>query len=104
MSGWGALGLGGDRKPRRTASVSGFLWKMKRTPRVLTPQWTRRFFALEGRRLRWFESEAAQVRQSTVLEVRCLTGQAERGSVDLRTLTGVSRCAAFEGSLSHWTM
>ena len=82
MSGWsGVLGLGGGRRPRPTAAVSGYLWKMKRTPRVLTPQWTRRFFVLEGRRLRWFESEAAEE---------------ERGSVDLRTLTGVSRYS------SHW--
>ena len=74
MSGWGGvLGLGSTKKPRSTApAVSGYLWKMKRTPRVLTPQWTRRFFVLEGRRLRWFENEAAEV--GGVVVVSCELG------------------------------
>jgi hypothetical protein len=78
MSSWAAGLLGLVAQKSRAATLCGYLWKMKRAPKMalLSPQWTRRFFSIEGRRLKWYDSESST---------------AEKGSVDLRTITGVSR-------------
>lgn len=50
---------------RGPVPISGYLFKMKASERVLTPQWTKRFFALEGCDLKYYHhessSEAAKV-------------------------------------------
>ncbi|KAJ0407257.1 hypothetical protein P43SY_008032 [Pythium insidiosum] len=44
---------------RGPVPISGYLHKMKATERVLTPQWNRRFFALEGRELKYYPNETS---------------------------------------------
>ncbi|GLE01151.1 hypothetical protein PINS_up009981 [Pythium insidiosum] len=44
---------------RGPVPISGYLHKMKATERVLTPQWNRRYFALEGRELKYYPNETS---------------------------------------------
>ncbi|TMW66744.1 hypothetical protein Poli38472_014056 [Pythium oligandrum] len=44
---------------RGPVPISGYLYKMKSTERVLVAQWTKRFFALEGRELKYYQHENA---------------------------------------------
>lgn len=39
-----------------SVSLSGYLWKMKRNKRFLTSQWTKRWFSIEGKDLKWYSS------------------------------------------------
>lgn len=43
---------------RGPVPLSGYLFKMKASERVLTPQWTKRFFALEGSDLKYYHHES----------------------------------------------
>lgn len=47
------------RADRGPVPLSGYLHKMKATERVLTPQWNRRYFALEGRELKYYTNESS---------------------------------------------
>lgn len=47
---------GSERGP---VPISGYLFKMKATERVLTPQWGKRFFALEGNELKYYPHESS---------------------------------------------
>lgn len=44
---------------RGPVPISGYLFKMKASERVLTPQWTKRFFALEGCDLKYYHHESS---------------------------------------------
>ncbi|KAL3672821.1 hypothetical protein V7S43_002109 [Phytophthora oleae] len=45
---------------RGPVPISGYLHKMKAKERVLTPQWNKRFFALEGMKLKYYQHESSQ--------------------------------------------
>ncbi|KAF1792375.1 PH domain-like [Phytophthora cactorum] len=45
---------------RGPVPISGYLYKMKAKERLLTPQWNKRFFALEGTKLKYYQSESSQ--------------------------------------------
>jgi len=42
------------------ASISGYLSKMKHQQKVMIPDWNRRWFALDGRQLKYFSSKSAE--------------------------------------------
>lgn len=44
---------------RGPVPISGYLFKMKASERVLTPQWTKRYFALEGCDLKYYHHETS---------------------------------------------
>lgn len=60
-------------------SFSGYLYKMKRDKKTIVPQWTKRWYAIEGRHLRWYRSS---------------TSDKFSGELELASVTGVNR---FEG-------
>ncbi|CEG42628.1 grb2-associated-binding protein 2-like [Plasmopara halstedii] len=45
---------------RGPVPISGYLYKMKAKERLLTPQWNKRFFALEGTKLKYYQHESSQ--------------------------------------------
>ncbi|RLN91227.1 hypothetical protein BBJ28_00017385 [Nothophytophthora sp. Chile5] len=45
---------------RGPVPISGYLYKMKAKERMLTPQWNKRFFALEGMELKYYQHEDSQ--------------------------------------------
>ncbi|RLN48975.1 hypothetical protein BBJ29_004084 [Phytophthora kernoviae] len=45
---------------RGPVPISGYLYKMKATERLLTPQWNKRFFTLEGMKLKYYQHENSQ--------------------------------------------
>lgn len=45
---------------RGPVPISGYLYKMKAKDRLLTPQWNKRFFALEGKLLKYYQHESSQ--------------------------------------------
>jgi len=80
MFGWGdgpTKEVTGDQT--RGSSLSGFLWKMKREKKTVVPQWTKRWFSIEGRYLRWYHSS---------------NSESASGSLELKVITGVSRFEA----------
>jgi hypothetical protein len=42
----------------RVSSFRGYLYKLRRSPNLLAPQWGRRWFSVEGHFLRWYRYEA----------------------------------------------
>lgn len=44
---------------RGPVPISGYLHKMKATERLLASQWSKRFFALEGRELKYYQHEGS---------------------------------------------
>ncbi|RHY09834.1 hypothetical protein DYB28_003933 [Aphanomyces astaci] len=40
------------------ATISGYLSKMKREPKMLTSDWTRRWFSLEGKQFKYYTSKS----------------------------------------------
>lgn len=64
--------------PVRHASLKGYLYKYKREPKLLTGQWTRRYFAVEGQFLRYYRSESA-------------IDEPWRGSIDLTTVKSIEK-------------
>ncbi len=64
--------------PARHASLKGFLYKYKREPKLLTGQWVRRYFAVEGQFLRYYRSESA-------------IDEPWRGSIDLTTVKNIEK-------------
>lgn len=55
--GWGEDAKENDESPSgRSASLSGYLWKMKREKKLVVPQWSKRWFSIEGRVLRWYNA------------------------------------------------
>ncbi|DAZ99871.1 TPA: hypothetical protein N0F65_008614 [Lagenidium giganteum] len=53
------LAMKTPRVDRGPVPISGYLFKMKATERVLTPQWNKRFFALEGASLKYYQHESS---------------------------------------------
>ncbi|KAF0694580.1 Aste57867_14568 [Aphanomyces stellatus] len=41
------------------ATISGYLSKMKREPKMLTSDWARRWFSLEGKQLKYYQSKTS---------------------------------------------
>lgn len=80
MFGWGE---GNNAKEsceqHRGSSLSGYLWKMKREKKTVVPQWSKRWFSIEGRNLKWY---------------RASNSEAASGSIDLRNITGAFRFEA----------
>ena len=84
MFGWGdgsnsGKDLAGNSEQLRGSSLSGYLWKMKREKKSVAPQWTKRWYSIEGRYLRWY---------------RAPNSESESGSLELKNVTGVSRFEA----------
>jgi hypothetical protein len=48
-------------KELRTASLAGYLWKMKRKHKFHLPQWNKRWFSIEGKFLKWYQKEDTKV-------------------------------------------
>uniref|UniRef100_K3X7A2 PH domain-containing protein n=1 Tax=Globisporangium ultimum (strain ATCC 200006 / CBS 805.95 / DAOM BR144) TaxID=431595 RepID=K3X7A2_GLOUD len=47
------------RNDRGPVPISGYLFKMKSTERLLASQWNKRFFALEGKELKYYTHESS---------------------------------------------
>lgn len=60
----------------RQCSLSGYLLKMKRHRKLLVPQWNRRWFSIEGKFLKWYETS---------------TSEESSGSIDLKRVSYISR-------------
>ncbi|TYZ63588.1 hypothetical protein PybrP1_010882 [[Pythium] brassicae (nom. inval.)] len=54
------------RAERGPVPISGYLHKMKSTERVLASQWNKRFFALEGRVLKYYQHESSLEASKTI--------------------------------------
>mmetsp|Transcript_6424 Transcript_6424/g.18116 ORF Transcript_6424/g.18116 Transcript_6424/m.18116 type:complete len:578 (-) Transcript_6424:1704-3437(-) len=57
-------GLGGDAaESRRGADIiplSGYLWKMKRSQKMVTPAWNKRWFTIDNDALNWYKSKSSE--------------------------------------------
>lgn len=69
----------------RPSSLCGYLWKMKREKKVLIPQWNKRWFSIEGRKLRWYKSQ---------------NDDTFSGEIDLRDVTDISELQSDVGIYS----
>jgi hypothetical protein len=51
--------IGGSEfeETNRVSSFRGYLYKLRRSPNLLAPQWGRRWFSIEGHFLRWYRYE-----------------------------------------------
>jgi hypothetical protein len=51
--------IGGSEfeEKNRVSSFRGYLYKLRRSPNLLAPQWGRRWFSIEGHFLRWYRYE-----------------------------------------------
>lgn len=47
------------RSERGPVPISGYLHKMKSEERLLASQWNKRFFALEGKELKYYQHESS---------------------------------------------
>ena len=47
------------RSERGPVPISGYLFKMKSAERMLASQWNKRFFALEGKELKYYTHESS---------------------------------------------
>lgn len=72
MFGWGDS-VPKESEQSRDASFSGYLWKMKREKKAVVPQWSKRWFSIEGRYLRWY-SHANSESASGHIEFEQITG------------------------------
>jgi len=72
MFGWGS---GSDAVDQSRGSFSGYLWKMKKIKKTVVPQWAKRWYSIEGRHLRWYNSPTSEL----------------SGEIELADVSGVSR-------------
>eukprot|EP01041_Mallomonas_annulata_P011044 gene11044-23087_t len=79
MFGWGSSDPKEHESDQTRGSFSGYLWKMKRMKKTVVPQWTKRWYSIEGRYLRWYSSS---------------TTEKLSGEIELASVTGVSRFEA----------
>ena len=57
----------------RSSSLSGYLWKLKRTPQMaLIPQWHQRWFSIERHLLKWYATPLAE-KASGIVDLRFVT-------------------------------
>jgi len=73
MFGWGSWGPDDSNPEQSKGSFSGYLWKMKRAKKTLVPQWAKRWYSIEGRYLRWYNSSSSE-QMSGELELASVTG------------------------------
>lgn len=71
--GWGEDSKENEEASGRSASLSGYLWKMKREKKLVVPQWSKRWFSIEGRVLRWYQTANSES-CSEEIELKNITG------------------------------
>lgn len=62
--------------PNRSAAFAGYLHKMKRKHTAILPQWTKRWFSIEGANLKWYESKDS-VEPNGILDLKQVTAISE---------------------------
>lgn len=64
---------GNEKNDNRVSSLSGYLWKMKRERKMLVSQWDKRYFCIEGTRLKWYLNKDADEPHG-ILDLQRITG------------------------------
>lgn len=61
---------------RQVSAIAGYLLKMKKVPKVLGNQWTKRWFTIEGTQMKWYKDARAE-EPSGVVQLDSITNVAE---------------------------
>jgi len=71
------------RCPDRSASLAGYLWKMKKKYQFHLPQWNKRWFSIEGKYLKWYarEDSAEMSGQISLLDIKSINRFESGGGV-----------------------